>query len=275
MKEKFKFQNVVAETLLIPLYMRAKESREKKADAILHDPLAEDLVERIAYDYSKFDKAWMSALGCVIRGSLFDRKVQEFIQKEERPVIVNIGCGLDTRYQRIEERRNAIFYELDLPEVIAIRRHLIPESDNDINLEGSILETDWMDELKIHHLQSRFIFIIEGVLMYFYEKQVKNILKALAERFPGGEVYFDVCGSIMTKTKLKPDSLRKNEAQIRSGVSDGHTIEQWVPQLKLIDQWLYQHFAKSRWGFSGTIFRTFPRFACKFSSILGYKIKEG
>ena len=61
MKEKFEFQNVVAETLLIPLYMRAKESKRKSQDIIISDPLAESLVNNIDYDYSKFDNAWMSA----------------------------------------------------------------------------------------------------------------------------------------------------------------------------------------------------------------------
>ena len=59
MKEKFEFQNVVAETLLIPLYMRAKESKRKSQDIIISDPLAESLVNNIDYDYSKFDNAWM------------------------------------------------------------------------------------------------------------------------------------------------------------------------------------------------------------------------
>ena len=136
MKEKFEFQNVVAETLLIPLYMRAKESKRKSQDIIISDPLAESLVNNIDYDYSKFDNAWMSALGCVIRGRLFDQKVQEFILKEEHPITVNIGCGLDTRYQRIKERKNCIFYEIDLPEVIAIRKHFIPEPKNDFYIEG-------------------------------------------------------------------------------------------------------------------------------------------
>lgn len=119
MKEKIEFQSVVAETLLIPLYMRAKESRRR--DAVLHDPEAERLVARIAYDYGKFDKAWMSALGCVVRSRYYDQRVESFIRLNARPVVVNVGCGLDTRFQRIAERRNAVFYELDLPEVMAIR----------------------------------------------------------------------------------------------------------------------------------------------------------
>ena len=274
MKEKFEFQNVVVETLLIPLYMRATESKRKSQDIIISDPLAESLVNNIDYDYSKFDNAWMSALGCVIRGRLFDQKVQEFILKEEHPIAVNIGCGLDTRYQRIKERKNCIFYEIDLPEVIAIRKHFIPEPKNDFYIEGSILENNWMDKLKEKHPDSHFIFTMEGVMMYFYEKQVIDILKNLANRFPGGEIYFDVCGPMMVKTKLKPDSLRKNEAQIRSGISNGKIVEKWVPQLEITGQWLYQNYAKKRWGVFGYIFRIFPKFTCKFSSILGYKIKK-
>lgn len=71
MKQKYEFKNVVAETLLIPLYMRAKESR-RKGDAILKDTMAEQLVDSIEYDYSQFDGAKMSEVGCVVRGKYFD-----------------------------------------------------------------------------------------------------------------------------------------------------------------------------------------------------------
>lgn len=182
MKEKIDFQNVVAETLLIPLAMRARESRRRKK-ALLHDPLAERLVASIDYDYSKFGRAPMSALGCVIRSSLYDGKVQEFIRSRRNPVVVNVGCGLDTRYQRITDRRGALFYEMDLPEVIAVREKLIPP--------------------------------------------------------PEGDEYL---------------------------------VEEWVPQLKLVRQWLYMDFARGRWGVLGVLFRLFPKFTRKFSSLCMYKI---
>ena len=73
MKQKHEFENIVAETLLIPLYMRAKENRRK--NPILCDKLAEQLVENIEYDYSRFDGAKLSEVGCVIRGWYFDHAV--------------------------------------------------------------------------------------------------------------------------------------------------------------------------------------------------------
>lgn len=61
MKQKHEFKSVVAETLLIPLYMRAKESR--RSNPILKDKVAEELVESLEYDYTRFDKAKLSEVG--------------------------------------------------------------------------------------------------------------------------------------------------------------------------------------------------------------------
>lgn len=271
MKEKIQFESVVAETLLIPLCMRARESRRK--DAILRDPLAEKLVESIDYDYSKFGRAPMSALGCVIRSSLYDRKVQEFIRCRKNPVVVNIGCGLDTRFQRLTDRGEAVFYEMDLPEVIAIRERLIPAPEGDTYLRGSALETGWMDDLRTEHPGSDFIFTLEGVAMYFREEQLREILHNLAVRFPGGVICVDFCGPKLANSKLKPDSMGHSAAQIRCGVDDGHIVEQWVPELELIRQWLYMDFARRRWGVIGFVFRLFPKFTRKFSSLCMYNIR--
>ena len=118
MKQTYDFKNVVAETLLIPLYMRAKESRRGDA-AILRDSEAERLIQSIRYDYSRFDEAPLSEVGCVVRGWYFDQAVRRFIDQHDYPVVINVGCGLDTRAQRLGTNPKAVFCELDLPEVIS------------------------------------------------------------------------------------------------------------------------------------------------------------
>ena len=270
---KHEFKSIVAETLLIPLYMRAKESR--RDNPILYDKAAERLADSLEYDYSQFDGAKLSEVGCVVRGWYFDRAVRRFIEAHSRPVVVNVGCGLDTRFQRIGNRK-AVFYDLDLPEVIALRRELIPEQPGNAYIAASLLETDWMDNLRRRHPDGEFIFIVEGVLMYFYEKQVKAFLHHVASRFRGGELWFDVCGTMMSRHGVKPDSLRKHEAQIRSGLSDGHVVEQWEPALRLIEQANYMKFFRPRWGFFfGQILGRMTRLCYKFSSLLGYRIVLG
>lgn len=130
-----------------------------------------------------------------------------------------------------------------------------------------------MDDLRRKHPDGEFIFIVEGVQMYFYEKQVRTFLHHVASRFGGGELWFDVCGTMMSRHGVKPDSLRKHEAQIRSGLSDGHLVEQWEPALRLIEQANYMKFFRPRWGFFfGQILGRMTRLCYKFSSLLGYKI---
>lgn len=270
MKQKCKFKSIVAETLLIPLYMRAKESR--RDNPILNDKTAERLADSLEYDYSQFDGAKLSEVGCVVRGWYFDRAARRFIETQPNPVVVNVGCGLDTRFQRIGDRK-AVFYDMDLPEVIALRRQLIPEQPGNIYIAASLLETDWMDDLLRKHPDSKFIFIIEGVLMYFYEEQVKTFLRNVAHRFGGGELWFDVCGTMMSRHVAKPDALRKHEAQIRSGLNNGHLVEQWEPVLQLIEQANYMKFFRPRWGFLfGQILGRMKWLCYKFSSLLGYRI---
>ena len=270
MKQKHEFKSIVAETLLIPLYMRAKESRRN--NPILYDKAAERLADSLEYDYSQFDGAKLSEVGCVVRGWYFDRAVRRFIETHSRPVVVNVGCGLDTRFQRIGNPK-AVYYDLDLPEVIALRRELIPEQPGNVYLAASLLEIDWMDDLRRKHPEAEFIFIVEGVLMYFYEKQVKSFLHHVASRFGGGELWFDVCGTMMSRHGVKPDSLRKHEAQIRSGISNGYVVEQWESSLKLIEQANYMKFFRRRWGFFfGQILGRMTRLCYKFSSLLGYRI---
>lgn len=272
MKKACKFKSTVAETLLIPLYMRAKESR-RGTEAILCDRAAERLVASIDYDFSRLDGASMSAIGCVVRSHYFDQAVWRFIMARKHPVVVNVGCGLDTRYQRLAQPDRAIFYEMDLPEVIDLRRELLPEPDGDRYIAGSLLETGWMDDLRSKHPESNFIFVIEGVLMYFREEQVKELFRNLANRFGGGEVWFDVCGPMLARSKrIKPDSLRGHAARIRSGMYDGYQVEDWEPRLSLIEQGIYQKYFPKRWGAGGRLLGLFPGLSRKFSSMLGYRI---
>ena len=159
MTEKYKFNDIIAETLLIPLYMRAKESRRGKK-AIIRDDMAESLVKKFDCDYSQFDKAKLSEVGCVVRGWYFDNAVRQFISTHTDVVVVNIGCGLDTRCQRIGG--NTIFYELDLPEVMELRKKLIPETKTDRHITASLLDEEWMDKLKETCREPLYVGEVQG-----------------------------------------------------------------------------------------------------------------
>lgn len=88
--------------------------------------------------------------------------------------------------------------------------------------------------------------------MYFREEQVRTFLHNITMRFEGGELWFDVCGTMMSRRGVKPDSLREHKAQIRSGIDDGHMVELWEPGLHLLERVeLYEIFPFPLGIFSG------------------------
>lgn len=267
-KIECQINNSVAETLFIPLYMRALETLRK--DAIIKDPIACDLVRKINYDFSKYKSAFASELGCAIRIRHLDEKLQEFLNQHENAVAVLIGCGLDTRYQRVKVPEGSVFYELDLPEVIRLREKLLPQTKNDNYIKASMFETEWMEELNAKYIGRPFIFIIEGVFMYFEEKALIRFLSDITKRFTNFEIYFDRCNRFVKGKSSKHDSVKYTKAQFLSGFDSPNEIEKEISSLKCIDEFYFADCEQKRWKWLSLIFRLVPFLHNSFG-IYGFK----
>ena len=123
-----KFQENVSETLLIPLYMRAKESKEE--NPIIIDKTSENILSMVDYNFSKFYTDVRCQLCISFRTKYFDDAVRNFVAKYDDAVVVLIACGLDPRVERISIKKQYQTYELDLPDVINFRRQFLPESSD-------------------------------------------------------------------------------------------------------------------------------------------------
>ena len=89
------------------------------------------------------------------------------------------------------------WYDLDLPDVIELRRKLVGgEGARYHFLACSVLESAWLDTVSAHR-QRPFLFLAEGVFMYFEEAQVKSLVLTLREHFPGAELVFDAFSPFM------------------------------------------------------------------------------
>ena len=269
----FKIQDAVSETLLIPLYMRYHESL--KPDPIIHDEEALRLIPQIDYDFSKFDGAIRSSVGSAIRATYLDDVTKEFIQRHQQPIIVMVGCGLDSRNKRVGEVGNNVpFYELDLPEVIELRKQLLPPAENEILLPASAFETDWMNGLKTRYPYASFLFVIEGVLMYFNEALVKKLFKDLTTRFSGSEIAFDIGSTwISRNSKKHHDVIKHMRAQFDYGCDNDHEMEHWANNLQLISaKYMFDFPAWKRIGLlKAAIMWIFPK-ARKSYRFLRYRI---
>lgn len=264
---KIKFNDDVAETLLIPLWMRASESR--RDDALLNDKCSEGIAEQIDYDFEKFSVDKKSQIGVALRTHYLDKVVEDFINSHERPVVVLGGCGLDPRMSRVKATTSYMCYELDLPEVIAYRQKLIPETASEQCIAGSLFDVDWMEQLKERHKDGQFLFVVEGVLMYFEESIVKKFVQDVASRFPGSELYFERMGTMMSHNTKHHSSVNKTKAEFLWGCDDAKIVESWHPSLKLKTEYYFMKDAPKRAGFLGMLAKIFFWRSC---GIWGYGV---
>ena len=122
MGEKIKLSGV-PETMLQTVYARAKESRGR---GVIHDAKAEEIIEKLDYDFSLADKDAAMRSDVIARTIVLDRLTKEWLAKHPGAVVVNIACGLDTRCYRVSGYSH--WYNLDLPETMTVRERLLPEN---------------------------------------------------------------------------------------------------------------------------------------------------
>lgn len=219
----------VQETLLIPLYGRAMESR--KPEAVLRDPAAEAMVTAIDYDFARFDGG-SSLIGTVLRTNLFDHWVRDFLTEHPDATVVEIGTGLNTRYERTDNGR-AHWFELDLPDVIQLRRTFFTDTPRRRMLAASVLDDDWTAAPLAQG--GPYFLAAEAVLAYLTEQDVRHVINLLAEHFPGALLAFDTTGPGMVDTQDSHDALSKVTARLRWNCPDPRQLEHWRPGNHLLD----------------------------------------
>ena len=250
----------VPETLLIPLYNRAKESQ--RPDAILTDEKAVELVNNMRLDFSRVKQVRMTELLGAMRIVLtreFDRYARHFLARRPEPVVVHIGCGLDTRFERVDDGR-VEWYDLDVPDVIDLRRRLIGDEAGRYHLLGcSVLENAWMQALKAHAPRA-ILFLAETVFVYFTEAQVRSLVLALRARFPGAELVFDGWKPFEIRLGNRYLSNTPFGGLMRWGLWSGREMEGWGDGIRLLDQWSFFDHPELRlnaYRWMGPLFRLF------------------
>ncbi|MGE5223863.1 MAG: class I SAM-dependent methyltransferase [Omnitrophica WOR_2 bacterium] len=228
--------NPVAETALIALYYRALESRAP--DAILKDPCAARLVEEIDFDFSTINPSPMSRLLAIMRTRQFDRMAAAFLAAgHPGPVVIEIGCGLDTRFERLN-RPKVPWYALDLPEVIRLRHELLGSYPNYFNLAASAFDLAWLDQLPSSSGAS-FLFLAEGVFEYFYEADVRRLVLAIMDRCPGAELVFSATPFVEERLSGLHPALRGKQARLHWGMRRDIDPQSWRPGIRLLERWTY------------------------------------
>lgn len=232
-KEKIKLRKE-KETLLIPLYCKALES--KKETPIIIDNKAVELVSRIEYDYVQLKIPKQTHVTICMRAKQFDNYVREFLQKYPKSIVVHLGCGLDSRFNRVDNG-TVEWYDLDYPEVIELRKSFCQETDRYHLIPSSVMDLTWLDHLSGKNRP--FIFLAEGLFMYLREEEVKLLILTLKKKFSGSTLVFDSYSALTAKNVKHHPSIKKTGATIHWGIDDAHDIEKWNAGIHLIKEWYF------------------------------------
>jgi methyltransferase (TIGR00027 family) len=226
----------VEATLLIPLYMRAMESQ--RPDALVKDKRAEEVVRQLDKESLRKTLALTEDTGRVVmilKSREFDRFAQDFLRRHPDAVVVHIGCGLDTRFERVDDGR-VEWYDLDLPQVIELRRKLIGgEGERHHFLAGSVLEDAWLEAVEAHHRRP-LLFLAEAVFMYFTEAQVKSLVLRLRDHFPGAELVFDAHSPFMRRAHNLRVTRKRIGAHLHWDLKHSQDLERWGDGIRLLDE---------------------------------------
>jgi O-methyltransferase involved in polyketide biosynthesis len=223
----------VQKTLLLPLWGRAVETR--KPHPLLVDPTAARIIDSIDYDFSTIatNISFVSRLAWIARSLHIDRTIREFLEQHPTATIVNLGCGLDTTFERVDNR-TLRWYDLDLPDVIELRSEYIQVGPRRRFIACSVLDNKWMDQLEV---ADSALFVAAGVLYYLEEGQVRTVLTKLADRFPSSEIVFDACSprglKIANKRVIRGGGMDAS-AQLKWGIRRAIEIEKWDRRITLL-----------------------------------------
>jgi len=174
------------ETMLFTLYGKALQSASP--DPVLPDPWAEEAARHIDYDFGKLKVHEYESRIIAIRARQFDVLTADFIAEQPDSIVLQLGCGMDSRVFRLDPPATVRWFDVDYPEVIELRRRLYPERPG-YHMIGSALEDpNWLDSVPADR---PVMIVAEGVMMYLTEEVVRSLLNRLTDHFPSGRIAFD------------------------------------------------------------------------------------
>jgi methyltransferase (TIGR00027 family) len=257
----------VANTALLTAFCRALENR--RPQPLLEDRPITAIVDRLAPILARSPHKLHRRLAAgklrddmivhiALRARQYDAYARDFLARHPDGWIVNLGCGLDTRFWRIDEpgKRAIRLFDLDLPEMIALKREFVGETDRYRMIASSALDRGWMDRVAEEAAGAPLLFLAEGLFMYLPQAEVEALVVALHDRFSGSELVFETVNRRwlrpamrwMVRVKMRLELGLGPDTEYRFGIADGREPEAWSPGIRLLEEWVYLDVDEPRIG---------------------------
>jgi O-methyltransferase involved in polyketide biosynthesis len=199
------------------------------------DTTALEIIDSVDFNFTQLTEnlSEISQIAWIARCKRFDMIVNKFIADHPEGTVVNIGCGLDTSYERICSN-SVHWYDLDLPDVIELKKKFQKETEKRRFISSSFLDTTWFNKISTN---DKILLISTGVFVYFEEPEIMNFIIKVADRFEDSEMFFDVtspkgleiANQIIQKTGLDSRSFFK------WALTDKSVITSWDKRITLLN----------------------------------------
>lgn len=229
MNKKIKIElGPTQKTMLIPLFGRSEET--KKENGLILDDKAVEIVESVEYDFSKWvGKA--SLVGAVLRTVMFDEFVNEYLKQYPNGTIVEIGVGLNTRFERLDNG-HANWIEIDLEDSIQLRRQFFSDNERRKIIIANFQDTTWYHNIR--NLDHPICFVSEAAIIYIDSLEIKSTIKSLKKEFENSWFLTDTCSQSMVKKQGSHEVMKTmpKESWFKWACDDPNSLSPWG--LKLI-----------------------------------------
>jgi O-methyltransferase involved in polyketide biosynthesis len=224
--------NGVPETLLVPLFYRAKETRSDTP--LIRDDKAVEIVDAINYDFSMCNK-WLTQACVVVRTQIFQDAIRQFLEANPEAVVINLAAGLDNRFAELDNGK-VLWFDLDLPDVIEIRKCYIKETGRRKFIASDVLAFDWIDSLRLVDRNVPVLVIAEGLLPYLPEDRARLLLSTLADNFLNSRIILEIFGSVVVGREWMVSEFKhiKPRPEFLWSPHNPRTLETWDSRFKIL-----------------------------------------
>ncbi len=227
------------ESLFLTLGSRALDSRLPRP--FLGDTMADEIIATIGYGLDKFPQLNTKLLDrrskvfdVAVRAKILDEMVRRFVLLRPDAVVLDLGAGLDGRISRVNPPPTVEWYDVDFPEVVALRRKLLPQPANAHNVGADLTDPDWLHDIP---RDRPAMIVADGLVLFLGQDDFVSLLNRLTAHFPGGELALNAYTTYAMWTFKHSRAMRAIAGGMANpGINDPRQLEHWVDGLTLLDE---------------------------------------
>ncbi|MFI6921167.1 class I SAM-dependent methyltransferase [Nonomuraea spiralis] len=222
---------LLQETLLLTLYARALDAG--LPGPILGDELSAELAGRIDYDFGKLKVKPSLVVSTALRARMLDDVVRAFVTAHPGCVVLDLGCGLDTRMRRCDPPPDVDWYDVDFPDVVEVRSEQLPGRSHLVGAD--LTGSGWLAGVPDDRPA---VIVAEGLLPFMPGDSFQAMTRELTRHFPSGEFAINGYTRFAAWAMKYHPTIRALGIRAAQGFDDAREPESWSAGLELVEEQL-------------------------------------